>query len=66
MSQLKMNLPGAQVAMGPQMNIYTGLLFLAALALVAAVAIVWQVGASLSPDAMPWTLQDPNNIKLSQ
>lgn len=68
MSQLGMNLPGSKRMLGASMNIYTGLLFLAVVCMAAAVALVWQAGAELSPDqgAMaPFSLQDANRIQLN-
>jgi len=72
MSQFGMQMPGAQAQRKPQMNVYTGLAFLAVICLGAAVAVMWREAASLSagdgafaPVTTPFVLQERGNIRLS-
>lgn len=60
MSQFGMQMPGGQLQRGPTMNIYTGLLALAVVALIAACAYVWIQAAKVSPNGTPWELQSFN------
>ncbi len=50
MSQFGMQMPAGTLQRGPSMNVYTGLLFLAVLALVAASAFVFVQGAIIGPE----------------
>ncbi|HYE93559.1 MAG TPA: hypothetical protein VEA38_21190 [Terriglobales bacterium] len=67
MSQFGMSMPGGAMQRRPAMNVYTGLLFVAAMALLAAVAFVWvqasKVGAG-EGFMRPFGLQQPASIKL--
>lgn len=60
MSQFGMQMPGGQMSRGPTMNIYTGLLALAVVGLIAASAYVWMQAARVSPTGTPWDLQEYN------
>ncbi len=53
MNQYGMTMPGGQVQRAASMNIYTGLLALAALALLAACGFVYVQGAKIAPDGQP-------------
>jgi len=46
------------------MNVFTGLLFLALAAMIAASIVAYRAAASVSPDGKPWTLQQPGSITL--
>jgi hypothetical protein len=50
MSQMGMQLPGAQRKRAPAINVYTGLMFCAVVALAAAVALMFRASASIGPD----------------
>lgn len=69
MSQLGMQMPGSAARRrGPAMNVYTGLLFLAVVALGAAVAMVWMSATELSPEEgpmAPFTLQEEGQIQFA-
>lgn len=54
MSQYGMQMPGTHLQRGPSMNVYTGLLGAAALALLAACAFVAIEGAKIGPDGSPF------------
>jgi hypothetical protein len=61
-----MQMPGAGAHSGPSMNVYTGLSFLAVIALGAALAIVFINSQKLLPSnsTSPLTLQQTGNISL--
>ncbi len=58
MSQMGMNLPGATRRRTASMDIYTGLLFVAVVALIAACAVVFINGAILGKGGNAFGLQD--------
>ncbi|GEM_PF-566074 len=60
MSQFGMQMPGGHMQRGPTMNIYTGLLALAVVGLIAACAYVGVQAAKVSPAGSPWELQTYN------
>jgi hypothetical protein len=66
MSQFGMQLPGGQVRRGAGMNVYTGLLFCAVVALAAACAMMYMQGSKLGPDGNAFGVQDPKDIKLAK
>ncbi len=72
MSQYGMQMPGSTLQRGPSLNVFTGLLALALVALIAACAIVFIQGAKIGPDGSAYQVHpfDANNktydIKLSQ
>jgi hypothetical protein len=66
MSQFGMQMPGGQMQRGPSLNIYTGLLALAAVALVAACAYVYIQGAKVSPTGTPWDFQQQGKIEFKK
>ena len=58
MSQYGMSMPGGMVQRRASMDVYTGLLFLAVVCLIAGSAFMYLQGAKLAPDGQPWNLQD--------
>ena len=70
MSQYGMHLPGGAMQRKPSMDVYTGLLFVTMLALLAASVFVWLQGAKVAPpspdgrNGLPLALQTENNVKL--
>lgn len=65
MSQFGMQMPGGQARRGATMNIYTGLLFVATVALGAACVFVFLQSGHVSPNpSNPFAIQQPNSIKL--
>ena len=65
MSQYGLQMPGGQIRRGATMNIYTGLLFVAVVALGAACVFVFLHGGQVSPEpSNPLALQDANRIEL--
>lgn len=70
MSQYGMQMPAGSLQRGPVMNVYTGLLFLAVLSLIAACAFVFVQGALIGPDGNalgvhPTEAGKPVQVKLS-
>jgi hypothetical protein len=64
MGQFGMQLPGGQVQRGASMNIYTGLLFLAVMALGAASVFVYLNAGKVGKDGNPLALQTKNQVSL--
>ncbi|MFN7019733.1 MAG: hypothetical protein ACK4WH_00215 [Phycisphaerales bacterium] len=60
MSQFGMQMPGGQLQRGPTMNVYTGLLALAVVGLIAACGYMYVQGSKVSPTGQPWDLQKVN------
>ena len=58
MSQLGMQMPGG-ARRGPQMTVYTGLMFLAVAALAAACVMVYFNAAKVGANGDPFGIQDP-------
>lgn len=54
MSQFGMQMPGGNLQRGPSMNVYTGLLAAAVIALLAACAFVAIEGGKIGPDGSPF------------
>ncbi len=71
MNQYGMSMPGGQMQRTASMNVYTGLLALSVLALVAACAFVYLQGSKIGLEGQPFKLQEVNeqtktyNIKLA-
>lgn len=59
MSQFGMQLPGGQMQRGPVMNVYTGLLLLAVMALAAASVMVYLNAGKVGKGGQPFNLQPP-------
>ena len=59
MSQMGMNLPGATRRRAATMHIYTGLLFVAVVALIAACAVVFVNGSLIGKGGNAFGLQEP-------
>jgi hypothetical protein len=64
MSQYGMHMPGGAMQRRPSMDVYTGLLFVAMLALLAASVFVWLQGAKVAPQGQPLNLQAANSVTL--
>jgi hypothetical protein len=58
MSQFGMQMPGGAVQRGASMNVYTGLLFLAMVALLAASVFVFLQARKVSPDGQVFKLHE--------
>jgi hypothetical protein len=60
MSQYGMQMPAGQAQRGPTMNIYTGLLFAAVVALLAASVFVYTQGKLIGPGGDPFSIHKLN------
>lgn len=63
MSQFGMQMPGGQRRTA-QMNVYTGLLAFAVVALAAACLFVFVQGGTVGADGSPWDIQEVGKINL--
>ncbi len=66
MSQMGMNMPGGLKRRGPEMNVYTGLLAFAVVALAVACVVLWVQGGKLGRDGSALSLQESGKISLSK
>ncbi|MGP1309498.1 MAG: hypothetical protein ACTS27_04795 [Phycisphaerales bacterium] len=64
MSQFGMQMPGARAKRAASINVYTGLFFVATVALLAACAMAYLNGAKIAPDGQPWKIHDDSRITL--
>lgn len=64
MSQFGMQMPGGRMRRGATPDVYTGLMALAVVALLAACAMVYMQGAKVGKDGSAIGLQDPDRIAL--
>jgi len=64
MSQLGMQMPGARAQRAASPNVYTGLLFVAVVSLLAACAFVFLNGKKIAPGGQPWQIHDEGRITL--
>ncbi len=66
MSQFGMQMPGGQMQRGPTLTVYTGLLALAAVALVAASLFVYMQAAKVGKNGDAFGLQETGKIELKK
>lgn len=64
MSQFGMQMPGGRMKRSASMNVYTGLLFCAVLALAVASGFMWMAASKVGVDGSPFNLQQPGKIAL--
>ncbi len=64
MSQFGMQMPGGQVHRAASMNVYTGLLFVAVIALLAACVWVYMQARQIGPAGQPFKVHTEGNIQL--
>lgn len=62
MGQLGMQMPGSQGSRGSSMNVYTGLLFVAFVALIGACGLVYMHGSKIGKDGKPWQIQAQGSV----
>jgi hypothetical protein len=65
-SQFGMQMPGGRMKRTATMNVYTGLLFLAVVALAVASGFMWQAASSVGVNGSPFELQRANQIQLAR
>lgn len=61
MSQYGMQMPGGQLQRGPTMNVYTGLLLAAVIALLAASGAVFYQGQKIGPNGNAFAVHEFND-----
>jgi len=66
MSQYGMQMPGGRMKRTASMNIYTGLLFCAVVALAVACGFMWSSAGKVGVNGSPFELQKAGSIKLKQ
>ncbi len=64
MSQFGMQMPAARLKRGPSIDMYTGLLALAAICLAGACFVMARATMAVSPDGGLFTLQDKSGGKI--
>jgi hypothetical protein len=65
MSQFGMQMPGGRMKRSASMNIYTGLLFCAVLALAVACGFMYQAATKVGVNGSPFGIQNPGPNKIS-
>ncbi|MFK7883641.1 MAG: hypothetical protein AB8F26_05590 [Phycisphaerales bacterium] len=58
MSQFGMQMPGGGRSSGPTPDVYTALMCVGTVCMIAAVALLWFAGSKIAPDGMPLKVQD--------
>ncbi len=61
MSQYGMQMPGGMQSRGPSMNVYTGLLLIAVVCMVAASIVVFTAGARVAPEGNVFEVFKPDS-----
>jgi hypothetical protein len=64
MSQFGMQMPGGRASRAASMNIYTGLLFAAVVALAVACGFMWVAASKVGVNGSPFELQNAGQIQL--
>ncbi|CAN5854741.1 hypothetical protein BH11PLA1_BH11PLA1_12650 [soil metagenome] len=65
MSQFGMQMPGGVHSRGPVMNVYTGLMLAAVIALAAACIVMYMQGVKIAPGGDPMKVYSPDDAKNS-
>jgi len=65
MSQFGMQMPGGRTKRAASMDVYTGLLLVAVLSLLAACIVLWMAGSEVGKGGSPIALQEPGKIELA-
>jgi hypothetical protein len=66
MSQFGMQMPGGQIQRGASMNVYTGLFFLAVIALLAACVWMYMQVRLIAPGGQVFSVQEPDKIQFAE
>lgn len=64
MSQFGMQMPGGRMRREASMNVYTGLLFVAVVALATACGFMWIAAKKVGGNGNPFEIQKASNVKL--
>jgi hypothetical protein len=66
MNQFGMQMPGGRMKRTATMNVYTGLIFLAVVAMAVASGFMWRAGTMVGKNGSPFELQDKGQIRFKQ
>ena len=66
MSQFGMQMPGGRMRREASMNVYTGLLFVAVVALATASGFMWVAAKKVGVDGNPFQIQKAGSVKLAK
>ena len=64
MSNFGMQMPGGSLSRGPSPDVYTALMCVGIVCMIAAVVMLYLAGTKVSPAGQPWKVQDPTRIEL--
>lgn len=64
MSQFGMQMPGGGGSKGSGPDVYTALMCVGTVCMIAAVGLLWFAGSKVAPEGMPLKVQEPGSIKL--
>lgn len=64
--QFGMRMPGGRARSAPEIDIYTGLMFIAVVLLLMATVVVYLQGSKLGKDGQAWSLQEDGRVQLPQ
>ncbi|MFN0132770.1 MAG: hypothetical protein ACKVW3_09635 [Phycisphaerales bacterium] len=66
MSQFGMQMPGGRMRRAASMNVYTGLLFCAVVALATACGFMWRAATKVGVGGNAFALQNPTSIQIQE
>ncbi len=64
MSNFGMQMPGGARSRGPSPDVYTALMCVGTVCMIAAVVMLYLAGTKVSPEGQPWKIQEPGRIQL--
>jgi hypothetical protein len=64
MSNFGMQMPGGSRSRGPSPDVYTALMCVGTVCMIAAVVMLYLAGTKVSPGGQPWKIQEPSRIEL--
>ena len=64
MGQFGMQMPGGRQSRGAGPDVYTAMMFIGAVAMLAAVVLLYIAASKVAPGGQPWQVQDPDRIEL--
>ncbi len=65
MSNFGMQMPGGARSRGPTPDVYTALMCVGTVCMLAAVVLLYFAGTKVAPDGQPWRIQDPSPNRIS-
>ncbi len=64
MSQFGMQMPGGRAPRSAGPDVYTALMFVGAVSMVVAIALLWMAASKVSPTGSPFDVQDPDRVQI--